>query len=181
MFCRFVFCLILLWQFLSVLHHPPLCSLSSPRLYVNTDNADEWESLWEKALQSYSVLSVAASLPEEKEEDNSRDDHLSHGEEKEDRLQSSAQRLWKARKTSISVVTASQTQPGDEERLSGDNEVCSSISIAVYKWRQLDCCQFVANQWWSNMGATSTFDWGENQYNSVQYITFYSSPLYCLH
>lgn len=64
-----------------------------PRLYVNTDNADERESLCEKALQSYSVLSVAASLPEEKEEDNSRDDHLSHGEEKEDRLQSSAQRL----------------------------------------------------------------------------------------
>lgn len=43
--------------------------------------------------ESYSVLSEAVSLPEEKEAQNGRDGRLGQGEEEERRLQSSAQPL----------------------------------------------------------------------------------------
>lgn len=45
-------------------------------------------------LESYSILSEAASLPEEKEAENGRDGCLGQGEEKEGRLHSSAQPLF---------------------------------------------------------------------------------------
>ncbi len=47
----------------------------------------------EKVWESYSVLSKAASLSEENEAENCRDDGLDHGEDKEGRLYSSAQLL----------------------------------------------------------------------------------------
>lgn len=47
----------------------------------------------QKVLESYSILSKAASLLEEKEAEDDRDDRLGQGEEEEGRLHSSAQPL----------------------------------------------------------------------------------------
>lgn len=48
----------------------------------------------DEVLEAYSVLSEAASLSEEQEAEDARDDCLGQSEEKQGRLQPSAHFLW---------------------------------------------------------------------------------------